>query len=43
MVQLTYPEDADIERGRVSVLAPIGAALLGLKVGAAIDWPLPDG
>jgi regulator of nucleoside diphosphate kinase len=43
MVQLTYPEHADIERGRVSVLAPIGAALLGLRAGDVIEWPLPDG
>jgi regulator of nucleoside diphosphate kinase len=43
MVRLTLPEDADMEQGRVSVLAPVGAALLGLKVGDVISWPLPDG
>jgi regulator of nucleoside diphosphate kinase len=43
MVQVTLPEDADLEQGRVSVLAPVGAALLGLGVGDAISWPLPDG
>lgn len=42
-IQLTYPEDADVEQGRISVLAPVGAALLGLKVGNIISWPLPDG
>jgi regulator of nucleoside diphosphate kinase len=42
-IRLTYPEDANVEQRRISVLAPIGAALLGLKVGAAIDWPLPGG
>lgn len=39
---LVYPEDAG-EEGRVSVLAPIGSALLGLSVGSEIEWPLPDG
>jgi regulator of nucleoside diphosphate kinase len=43
MVKLTSPKDASIEEGRVSILAPIGAALLGLKVGQEIAWPLPDG
>lgn len=39
---LVYPEDAG-EEGRVSVLAPIGSALLGLSIGSEIEWPLPDG
>lgn len=43
MVKLTLPKDASITEGRISILAPIGAALLGLKVGQEIDWPLPDG
>jgi regulator of nucleoside diphosphate kinase len=42
-IRLVYPADADVERGHVSVLAPVGAALLGLSVGSAIDWPLPSG
>jgi regulator of nucleoside diphosphate kinase len=40
-VQLVYPADSDVERGRISVLAPIGTALLGLAVGQTIEWPLP--
>ena len=40
---LVYPRDADVTRGRVSVLAPVGAALLGLSVGQSIRWPLPHG
>ena len=40
---LVYPRDADVARGRVSVLAPVGAALLGLSVGQSIRWPLPHG
>jgi regulator of nucleoside diphosphate kinase len=37
------PEDADVEQGKVSVLAPVGAALLGLETGQAIDWKFPAG
>ena len=42
-LQLVYPRDADPAQGKVSVLAPVGAALLGLSAGQAIDWPLPGG
>ncbi len=42
-VTLVYPKDSDPERGRISVLAPIGSALLGLSVDQTIDWPLPGG
>jgi regulator of nucleoside diphosphate kinase len=36
---LVYPKDADADTGRISVLAPVGSALLGLRVGQSIDWP----
>ncbi len=39
---LVYPKDAGGE-GTVSILAPIGSALLGLSVGQHIDWPAPGG
>jgi regulator of nucleoside diphosphate kinase len=42
-VALVYPQDADIEAGKVSVLAPVGSALLGLSVGQIIEWPMPTG
>lgn len=42
-VVLVYPPASDASAGRLSVLAPIGAALLGLRVGDTIEWPLPDG
>jgi regulator of nucleoside diphosphate kinase len=42
-ITLVYPSDADAESSRVSVFAPIGSALLGLRVGQSIDWPLPNG
>ena len=38
---LVYPRDANGEAGRVSILAPVGSALLGLRVGQSIDWPVP--
>jgi regulator of nucleoside diphosphate kinase len=37
-VQLVYPDRADIAAGRVSVLTPVGAALLGLSPGQAMGW-----
>lgn len=40
---LVYPNEADVEKGRVSVLAPVGSALLGLALGQSIDWQTPDG
>ena len=42
-VTLVYPEHADISRNRVSVLTPIGVALLGLAEGAAFHWDTRDG
>lgn len=42
-VALVFPSQADLREGRLSVLAPIGAALLGLSTGQEIDWTLPDG
>lgn len=41
-VTLVYPEDADIARQRVSVMTPIGVALLGLAEGAAFYWDTRD-
>jgi regulator of nucleoside diphosphate kinase len=42
-VRVVYPKDADAASGRVSVLAPIGSALLGLRVGQEIEWNVPSG
>jgi regulator of nucleoside diphosphate kinase len=42
-VVLVLPQDADIARRRVSVLTPIGAALIGLATGASITWTTRDG
>lgn len=42
-VQVVYPEHADASLGRVSVMAPVGSALLGLRVGQEIAWQVPAG
>ncbi|TCT34707.1 nucleoside diphosphate kinase regulator [Martelella mediterranea] len=42
-VTLVYPGNADIAEARISVLTPIGAALIGLKAGHSIDWYTRDG
>jgi regulator of nucleoside diphosphate kinase len=42
-VELVYPNEADPGAGRISVLAPVGCALLGLSAGQSIDWNLPSG
>ena len=42
-VTLVFPQDADIAQGKVSVLTPVGAALIGLSVGQSIDWRGRDG
>ncbi|MFZ3129369.1 MAG: GreA/GreB family elongation factor [Rhodoferax sp.] len=42
-VTLCYPVDAEPGLGRVSALAPIGSALLGLRVGALAQWEMPAG
>ena len=42
-VTLVWPQDADLERNRLSVLTSIGAALLGMRPGQSIDWPAPIG
>lgn len=40
---LVYPKDADGSADRISILAPVGGALLGMKVGDTIEWPGPSG
>lgn len=42
-VQIVFPALADIAARRVSVLTPVGAALIGLSVGQSIDWEMSDG
>jgi regulator of nucleoside diphosphate kinase len=40
---LVYPKDIDGSADRISVLAPVGSALLGLSVGDELEWPRPGG
>jgi len=42
-VTLVMPNEADIAKGRISVMTPVGAALLGLAEGQAITFTLPNG
>jgi regulator of nucleoside diphosphate kinase len=42
-VTIVFPQDMKVAAGHVSVLAPVGTALLGLAVGQSIQWPFPDG
>lgn len=37
-IRLVYPEEADSQRGHISVLTPVGAALIGLTAGQTIEW-----
>ena len=40
-VELVFPEGANMKYGKISVLSPVGSALLGLKEGQSIDWSFP--
>jgi regulator of nucleoside diphosphate kinase len=42
-IVLVYPREVDPDAGKVSILAPMGAALLGLRVGDTIRWKMPRG
>lgn len=42
-VELVYPSHADVALGRISILTPVGAALIGMRAGNAILWPDRDG
>jgi regulator of nucleoside diphosphate kinase len=40
---LVYPEEADINDGKLSVLAPLGTALLGTRAGQVVKFDVPAG
>ncbi len=42
-LRLVVPAGADIGEARISVMTPVGAGLIGMRVGREIDWPTPDG
>jgi regulator of nucleoside diphosphate kinase len=43
VVTLVFPAEADISTGKISVLTPVGTALIGLKAGQSIAWEARDG
>jgi len=40
---LVFPTEADFAEGKISILAPIGTAILGYRQGDTIEWPVPSG
>lgn len=40
---ITFPDRADVEQKRISILAPIGTALIGCRVGDIVKWSTPGG
>jgi regulator of nucleoside diphosphate kinase len=43
LLTLVYPKDIDASGEKISILAPVGSALLGLSQGDQIEWPKPGG
>ena len=43
VMRLVFPSDADYEDGRISVIAPIGTALIGYRAGDVVEWKVPGG
>lgn len=41
--ELVFPGDADPGRNRISILAPVGTALIGFRVGDTVAWEVPSG
>jgi regulator of nucleoside diphosphate kinase len=42
-ISLVYPHEADVSENKLSVLSPIGTAILGYREGDAVAWPVPSG
>lgn len=42
-LSVVFPSEADSETGKISVLAPVGTALLGYRVGDTVEWKVPGG
>jgi len=40
---LVFPQDADADLGMISILAPVGTAILGYSKGSTVEWPVPSG
>ena len=39
-ISLAYPADANVDEMKISILSPVGSALIGLRIGGKIDWPV---
>ena len=42
-IMLVYPKDADVNARKISILAPVGTAIIGCKEGDEVEWPVPSG
>jgi regulator of nucleoside diphosphate kinase len=42
-IALVFPEDTDSVEGAVSILAPVGTAIIGYSEGDSVEWPTPSG
>ena len=42
-IRLVYPEDANIRKGQISVISPLGSALIGYKSGTSLSYSTPKG
>ncbi len=42
-ITLVYPQQANVLKNKISVLSPMGTAILGYKVGSIVEWEVPDG
>lgn len=42
-VTLVIPEKADVKQGKISIMAPIGTALIGFRKGQEVEWKVPSG
>jgi regulator of nucleoside diphosphate kinase len=40
---LVFPNEADVDEGKISVLAPVGTAMIGYRAGDVIEWEVPSG
>jgi regulator of nucleoside diphosphate kinase len=40
---LVFPKNANIDKGAISVLAPVGTAILGYREGDSVTWKVPSG
>lgn len=43
ILQLVFPSDSNLDERKISILAPVGTAILGYKVGDIVEWQVPAG